>query len=204
MKKLILALASFALLAGCADDPAEAVQQHYDDWKSQGLTDYTFIYRRGCFCSFTDDVRVVVRGGEVIEVRSVLGGDYDDAIGQLGVTMDQLFDDALRYAKDEPHEFDISYGADYGYIVELSVDLRENVADDGFGYHVSCFAPGALASACPPPTVSVGLCSLHAGTVQADPSKTRTCTEPDHGKYLGVIDTPGGAEICCGMQTVNP
>jgi hypothetical protein len=98
--------AALALALGCSGDATgpdrQDVLRHLQRWQAQGLADYSFQFRRGCFCYYEPAV-VEVRGGQVARVVSISTGQpvAPDA-ARLYPTIDQVFDDLLR-EQDAPH-----------------------------------------------------------------------------------------------------
>ena len=100
-------------------------------WANQHVTDYTFRQQRLCFCGFIAPVEITVQGGAITKIVVVETGEeldvaqftvYDTAEGLFALVEDALDRDA--------HTLQVTYDATFGYPSNITVDYRENVADD--------------------------------------------------------------------------
>lgn len=106
-------------------------------WVAAGIQDYDLTVERFCYCAEVGPVEVTVRGGATTAVTPVdstfsephLLGGYPDVEGLFAVV-----DDALRR---QAHRLRVVYHPTLGYPTEISVDYREEVADEELGYVAS-------------------------------------------------------------------
>lgn len=155
----LVAVGSLALL-GCGDDdvsvgtegtttttpaaPSGSEQERLDAararWDELGIADYTWSYRRSCFCP-PFAVTVVVKGGEAVSHEI----EADPAVDPVVVeeveifTVEDLFDEVQR-AIDTADEVTVEYEDETGRVTTLDVDQITNAVDDEFGYAVTSFA----------------------------------------------------------------
>lgn len=97
-----------------------------------GTLDYEFTYQRTCYCTpdFVRPRRVIVRGGEVIEVRFAdgEGGDASDLIN-VTPTIEALFD-SIADGAEKWYQLDVSFDADKGFPVSTNIDEDNMLADE--------------------------------------------------------------------------
>lgn len=110
-----------------------------------GPSDYAFTLRVGCFCPYVGPLRIVVKDGEVKEVRQldpVDGGPetLQAWIDSQAMTLDDLgdlVDRALREADD----VDVTYDPTYGFPSDVYIDWYKDAVDDEIGYTVTDYIP---------------------------------------------------------------
>jgi hypothetical protein len=173
--------------AACSDD-ADVAADKLRDWRENGPSSYTYVVQTVCFCFGVEPVRVVVEDGGVIQA---VGLNTGVARFDLGGTMTELLESALRLAKADPDQFEASYEPSLGYLLRLDVDERAGWADDEMSISVSCFSESTTAEACPLPTVST--CDGTFRAVDPTDALRRTCLDgtPPQGRR------EGSEEVCC-------
>lgn len=130
-----------AVSAGCLSGPTdpldrerERLEQARAQWRSQGLQDYQYTFRRICFCapSATEPVVVTVRGGAIVSVQSVATNAPADADfyftieGLFGLLADAIDADAAQVRAD--------YDAARGYPTSGFIDRNAMIADEELGF----------------------------------------------------------------------
>lgn len=134
---LIMAMAGCDLVSPSADEPsrtelgdAEAI------WYASGVTEYELAVERYCFCPEVGEAVVTVRGGFDNVVRPTSGDPdvldrdaYPDVPGLFAIVRDALARDA--------HFLRVAYHPTLGYPTEVTVDYRDEIADDEVGYRAS-------------------------------------------------------------------
>lgn len=110
-------------------------------WNVNGVTDYDVVARTLCFCGYGgEDVRVVIRDGQVISATVVATGEVLGAgITAIYRPVEQLFDVIEDAGRNDAHRIDATYDAHYGYPTHFFIDYRENTADEEFGYEIRQF-----------------------------------------------------------------
>jgi hypothetical protein len=143
--RLALVLSAVALAAACgvtgpsgrhAEEQARLDQARIR-WRAQALTDYTFVFRRGCFCvpEVREPATVTVRGGAIASVVSVEGGaPRDPALfytieGLFGLVQDAIDEDAAVIRTE--------YDPARGFPVSAYLDRSERIADEELSFEVS-------------------------------------------------------------------
>jgi len=132
--------------AACSLDTARGARKELDQgreqWESQGLDDYRYTLRVGCFCppEVTDAIVVEVRGGEVVSLEYAAGGpvghpEYHarhDTVPELF----QLIEMAIQSGADEIR---VSYSPAYGFPERTRLDSSTAIADDELSLMISDF-----------------------------------------------------------------
>lgn len=137
-------VAATALACGSnpAQDDLDAARAR---WEAEGVTSYTMVTRRLCYCGNTDSVLVEVEQGRVVSARRQLeeGGDQPIPVGERPdtLTVERHFA-AIQDAIDQDAD---SIKSDYdpllGYPVSVWIDYRENVADEELGLQINELTP---------------------------------------------------------------
>ncbi len=104
------------------DNAAEAI----DTWTAAGIGDYTFEYRRECFCPGIDTI-VTIRDGVVVDA----GAPEVDA-----PTIPELIADLERAEREATGAVVVEYG-EYGVPVSASIDWLVNAVDDEISWTVT-------------------------------------------------------------------
>jgi hypothetical protein len=106
-------------------------------WASVGVTTYELTVERFCYCGLVGPVRVTVRDGVTIDVRAVDAPTSDPALAAAYPDVPGLFDEVQAALDRRPHRLRVAYHPTLGYPTEISIDYRENVADDEIAYTAS-------------------------------------------------------------------
>jgi hypothetical protein len=134
---VVLAATGSACLSGPSDpldEERERLEQARAQWRSQGLSDYRFTFRRICFCapSATEPAEVTVRGGVIVSVRSVADGSpvdpqfYFTIEGLFGLLSDAIDAGAAQVRAD--------YDPGRGHPTSGYIDRNEMIADEELGF----------------------------------------------------------------------
>jgi hypothetical protein len=146
MRRRALLLVAVLLAAACANPvgPDDAVddrartrrelQEARQLWSRQGLTRYTAVMQRTCFCpvEITAPARVLVQGG-VVASATRLDGTPADASRYLSV--EQLFS-LVEEAIPTASEIRVAYDASLGHPTTLYIDYVALAADEEQHYEV--------------------------------------------------------------------
>lgn len=119
------------------------IRRHRALWQNQGIKDYQFVLRMGCFCpaEYTNPVRITIRNGHIVDaVYTELNEPIPAQRRAQLPTLDELFDVAEDYAYSAD-SVTLHFDASYGFLSSLSVDQIKNAIDDELGYSMSEFAP---------------------------------------------------------------
>lgn len=97
-----------------------------------GTLDYEFTLQRTCYCTpdFVRPRRVIVKGGEVIEVRFAdgEGGDTSDLINATP-TIEELFD-SIAAGADSWYKLAVIFDAESGFPESIDIDEDDMIADE--------------------------------------------------------------------------
>lgn len=116
-----------------SNDIASEVQINRDKWLSHGISNYEIEMQKICYC-VPEVVRMMVFEVEDNKVEQVRYADTGDEVdpqhyGDFN-TIEGMFTFVEQALQKNPADLSISYDDKYGYIKELSVDFKENLADD--------------------------------------------------------------------------
>jgi len=118
-----LGLLLAALLAACGptsptpnDGQRKALRDAQALWASRRLTDYSYTYRRLCFCPVTAPVRVTVRGGSPVEAGRPR---IEDLFREIESALDRA-----------AHEVEATYDPTFGYPTRYYIDLDARTVDE--------------------------------------------------------------------------
>jgi len=137
--------ACVALLAGC-DDPTGIAGERMELararqlWSAEGVDDYRMQVRLvGAW--FGGAAVIHVRNGVPVSVERVGegGGEAPGEVWSHYDTVDELFGILQHAVDEEADQIDATYHARYGLPVQVSIDYRENWADDEQGFIVETF-----------------------------------------------------------------
>jgi hypothetical protein len=113
-------------------------------WEAQGVDDYRYVARRGCYCpsEVTSPVIVQVRNGEVVSlVYEESGEAVEVTYSGLWLPLEGVFDIVQEALDREAVDVTVHYDPEYGFPREVGVDYSENIADEEIGYTVEDFEP---------------------------------------------------------------
>src|SRR5262245_1480087 len=88
---LVLGGAGCASVTGPRDEERDQLEQARAQWRSVGMTSYSYVYRRSCFCApgATEPMTITVVGNAIQSVARVSDGQRQDPA--LFDTIDGLF-----------------------------------------------------------------------------------------------------------------
>jgi hypothetical protein len=140
MGGVVTALLALAALQGCAllgssrdDEIQQELNRNRRQWQAQGLDDYRYEVRRGCFCpaEVVGPVVVEVRDGEVVQriyaengepVGATYAGLWTDVDGVFDVIQDAIDRDAARITAE--------YHPEMGYPRSIAIDYLAQAVDE--------------------------------------------------------------------------
>jgi len=120
-------------------DEAAELADRRQEWREAGIRNYSFTQTlSGCFCppDATQPMRIRVRDGRVVEVRSVETTSLLNVAE--GHTVEQLFDKIQTAIAGEADHMAVDYAPDLGYPRRISVS--DNVPDSGSTWTITDFA----------------------------------------------------------------
>ena len=141
----ILPVALAIAAAGCGffdGDPDDELRDRQRRWDALGITDYSFEFRRACFCGGPHGfLRVLVRQDAIISVTDVQTGAPPENLpaGWVG-TIDEIFAELLREA-DRADAIDVQFDGTFHFPTTANVDRIKNAIDDEFGLTLGSFLP---------------------------------------------------------------
>jgi hypothetical protein len=192
-----LAFLIFLAAIGCGGVDVDDVRRRQQSWREAEIQDYVFVAHVGCFCPLTDvdGIRHEVRDGHVVASVGVATGL---PFSEEARTMDDIFDQAIGSAREDPDVFRITYDETRHFIRTLEVDPDSSAEDDGFNIEVRCFSTD-VDGGCPFTTLSETQCADEGGTprdvVDSDP--LLTC----ESEYPGAIGRISNSDrVCCSEE----
>jgi hypothetical protein len=139
LRKCVL-LTGLALLGCASTEPSETERDRFLAamalWQSHELQSYHYEFRfvcGECLPEWTHLRRIRVDDGVVTQVADLVTSDLT-TIDDRSVTIFKLFEDIQLTLDANPWRFAAEYHPTLGYPISVSVDLREAVQDDEFGY----------------------------------------------------------------------
>jgi hypothetical protein len=136
-------------LAGCGvtgptgslDRERQRLEQARAQWRSQGITDYQFTFRRSCFCApaAREPALVTVRQGAIVSVESVSNGAPQDPA--LYFTIEGLFDLLEDAIDGDADQLTASYDSALGYPASAFIDRNFMIADEELGFQSTDLRP---------------------------------------------------------------
>lgn len=116
-----------------SNDIAAEVQENKEKWLTHGVKKYQIEMQKLCFC-VPDAVRLMIfdiKDDEIITARYADTGDtVDPSFYNQYSTIEGLFSLAEHALEKDPADLAIAYNEEFGYIKELTIDYKENIADD--------------------------------------------------------------------------
>jgi hypothetical protein len=119
-------LLAACLLPGCSspteptvddrDQTRQALRNAQALWASRRITDYTYTYRRLCFCPVTGPARVTVRGGSPVEAGRP--------------RIEDLFEEIETALDRGANEIRATYDPTFGYPTHYYIDLDARTVDE--------------------------------------------------------------------------
>ena len=127
------------LIPSIMDDPQqEALNRNYALWKNTNRSNYTYTYKRMCFCPQEEDIVVTVQYGNVVSAHyypsenPVMPERLDDLM-----TVEELFQVIRKAVTDQVARLDVRYNAQSGYPESIFIDVDEQIADEEITHLVS-------------------------------------------------------------------
>lgn len=142
----LVVLAVIVSLFGCVnpvppqiDNPDQAaLDKNIALWKSTHLSNYTYTYKRVCFCPPEEDIIVVVQYGEVA-LASYYPSNTPVTPERLDdiKTVEELFQVIQNAITDKVAQLDVVYNSKLGYPERFFIDVDERMADEEMTHLVS-------------------------------------------------------------------
>ena len=127
-----------------SNDITTEVQMNREKWMSHEISSYQIEMQKICYC-VPEVVRMMVfevEGDEVMSVKYAdTGEDVDPQHYGNFNTIEGMFTFVEKALEKNPADLSIAYDEKYGYIKELSVDFKENIADDEISIIASNMRP---------------------------------------------------------------
>ncbi len=107
-------------------------------WKNANLSNYTYTYKRVCFCPQEEDIAVTVQYGNVTAAsyspshKPVLPERLDDIF-----TVEELFQVIQKAITDEVAQLDVTYNSELGYPERIFIDVDKRMTDEEMTHLVS-------------------------------------------------------------------
>ncbi|MCW5213487.1 hypothetical protein VU04_11325 [Desulfobulbus sp. TB] len=151
LQRVLLATALLpVLLCGCTYSPLEFIRGHLNEsgrdalhknrllWKKAHLSNYTYTYKRRCFCPPEEDIAVEVQYGNVIRASYFPSSDpvMPERLDSL-MTVTELFQVIEKALIDEVAQLDVTYNAKLGYPERIYIDIDRRMADEEMEHLVS-------------------------------------------------------------------
>lgn len=136
-RRLVIAAASIAALFACEEGlgPLGSFATSWSRWNRLRPDQYTYDFRRGCFCvgEAVAPVRITVANGQVVSVVHLpdLAPVPPEQVNQFyRVTLDSVFA-IVRHAIDADADMiSAQYHPQWGYPTDVMIDYQRNVADE--------------------------------------------------------------------------
>jgi hypothetical protein len=134
--------------AGCLSEPSgphASEQQALNDakklWRAQNLSDYSYVFSRGCFCvlEYREPTTVTVRGGAVISAVAVSNGASRDTSSYS--TVEGLFEVIQKAIDDNAATIQAKYDPTRGYLTSAYIDFDQRMADEEFSVEAKSLTP---------------------------------------------------------------
>jgi hypothetical protein len=106
-------------------------------WRALGLADYSYVFRRVCYCTpdYIAPVRITVRTRLIASVETVEGGIVRAATSYS--TIEELFDLVQAAIDKNAAALRTEYDPARGHLTSAYIDLVERIADDELSIEVS-------------------------------------------------------------------
>ena len=108
----------------------DALNKNHTLWKNAHLSNYTYTYKRLCFCPPEEDIVVTVQYGDVTAAyypgnNPVLPERLDGLF-----TVEELFQVIQKAITDKVARLDVTYNSKLGYPESIFIDVDEQMADE--------------------------------------------------------------------------
>jgi len=113
--------------------PEAQLERNESRWASRRPLSYRYGLRRSCFCppDAIGPVRVRVHGETVVERIYIDSGDPVSSTFETSFpTVEGLFDLIRTALEQDAYRVDVTYHADLGVPLDISIDYIENAVDD--------------------------------------------------------------------------
>jgi len=123
---------------------AADVQVNREKWKAHGISKYEIEMQKICYC-IPEVVRMMIFEVEDYIVETARYADTGENVlpqhyGDFN-TIDSMFSFVEKALEKNPEDLTITYNEKYGYITELNIDFKENIADDEISVIASNMRP---------------------------------------------------------------
>jgi len=123
---------------------ATEVQVNQEKWKAHGISKYEIEMQKICYC-IPEVVRMMIFEVHDYNVESARYADTGKNVdpkhyGEYN-TIDSMFSFVERALGKNPENLTITYDEKYGYITELTIDFKKNIADDEISVIASNMRP---------------------------------------------------------------
>ena len=127
-----------------SNDIASEIQVNREKWMAHEISSYQIEMQKICYC-VPEVVRMMVfevDENEVVSVRYAdTGEDVDPQHYGDFNTIESMFTFVEKALEKNPADLSIAYHDKYGYIKEMSVDFKKNIADDEISIIASNMRP---------------------------------------------------------------
>lgn len=127
-----------------ANDIASEVESNREKWMQHGINNYEIEMQKICYC-VPEVVRMMVFEVDDNSIKTVRYADTGDDVEQQHYgdfnTIESMFAFVEQSLEKNPADISIAYDEKYGYIKELSIDFKENIADDEISIIASNMRP---------------------------------------------------------------
>lgn len=139
--RLYVCLLLLPLVLGCSVlfGPEDGeLDENLGLWREAGIEDYTFRFRRICFCTATNAVVIEVRAGSVQSIVDAESGEPVDARFLTSyLTVDGLFEEIREAIDRDAHTLSVTYHQSLGYPTSIDIDYEVNTIDDEVSFRAS-------------------------------------------------------------------
>ena len=123
---------------------ATEIQANREKWKAHGISKYEIEIQKICYC-IPEVVRMMIFKVADYNVETARYADTGESVdpkhyGEFN-TIDSMFSFVERALKKNPADITITYDEKYGYITELNIDFKVNIADDEISVIASNMRP---------------------------------------------------------------
>lgn len=127
-----------------SNDIAAEVQSNREKWMGHGISSYEIEMQKICYC-VPEVVRMMVFEVKKDKVDTVRYADTGDDVdpqhyGNFN-TIEGMFTFVEQALEKNPADLSIAYDEKYGYVKEVSIDFKENIADDEISIIASNMRP---------------------------------------------------------------
>ena len=117
------------------------LRAHRATWAQQGISAYTFTYRRGCFCPTVEPITIEVVGAAVVQAAWESSDEpVPFHLADLP-TVDGLFAIIEHAIARRADHLEVEYHPVLGYPTRVAIDYAFNVADDEVVHSASGLVP---------------------------------------------------------------